>query len=99
MSEKTIRFITISLSVLIVVLLFTKIIKDHDSRLVGEISRIPEPANYVPNIESICLDGVKYYIINGFHKISISPALQQDGRPALCNKNLTPRKINDNDHP
>ena len=89
--------INVLLVVLIATLLFVKIIKDagqstHDNykeKRAGEISRTPQPAYGVRNIESVCLNGVKYYILishRGPYESSLTPALMSDGKPELCKK-------------
>ena len=54
----------------------------------GEISKIPKPAYSGPYIESVCLDGVKYYILEYNRVINITPALMRNGRPVPCGDDI-----------
>ena len=62
----------------------------------------PPSEEYITNrIASVCIDGIKYYIINGWREHSLTPAFNQDGSLKICKKEQPPEKEmnNDNDHP
>lgn len=57
----------------------------------GAVSKTPKPKYGMADIESVCLDGVKYYILTshrGPYETCITPALMRNGRPVLCGDDL-----------
>ena len=57
----------------------------------GAVSKTPQPKYGMTDIESVCLDGVKYYILTshrGPYETCITPALMRNGRPIPCGDDL-----------
>ena len=58
----------------------------------GAVSKTPKPKYGMADIESVCLDGVKYYILTshrgGLYETCITPALMRNGRPVPCGDDL-----------
>ena len=57
----------------------------------GAVSKTPKPKYGMADIESVCLDGVKYYILTshrGPYETCITPALMRNGRPVPCGDDL-----------
>lgn len=63
----------------------------HQDTYQGAVSKTPQPKYGMTDIESVCLDGVKYYILTshrGPYETCLAPALMRNGRPVPCGNDL-----------
>ena len=63
----------------------------HQDTYQGAVSKTPHPKYGLTDIESVCLDGVKYYILTshrGPYETCLAPALMRNGRPVQCGNDL-----------
>ena len=81
----------ITIFVIVVVLLITCVEVNRQKSL-KDIYLEPQPIFRPYGIESMCIDGVKYYVIHGLHEVSLTPAFNQDGTLKTCKKEPVPMK-------
>ncbi len=77
-------YITIFIIVVVLLIGYIEVNKYRKSKNVYIDQNITITRPY--GIESLCIDGIKYYIVHGLHEVSLAPAFNQDGTLKICGR-------------